>query len=1206
MLLCSQLAGRLLEKQPSRSPGRGGLLSFRALLLRPLLSFLQLGLGLWVLVGTFPSQAEEAPPARALIVKYRAEGAHALEACAERISSSPGLTFSGASRDDSDSLDRIGERFGLGRQRAVFRQPAPETLAQRRRRLRAAWANRRTSQQTAHRTAGESGADHGSSGNPSRSRAVSPGDPNDPDLAHVYRVAVPPGVSAETLRKAFESDAHVAYVQYDHPIDVDQLAVFDDPYLASSGSWGQDHPDLWGPGRIGADHVWPRTQGEGVVVAVVDTGVDLDHPEIAGNLWVNPGEDLDGDGRATEADRNGIDDDGNGFIDDLNGFDFANSDEEAGLSDADPFDDNGHGTHIAGTIAAIAGNGEGIVGIAPRSRIMALKGFPATGSASDAVLWRAVLYAAENGARVVNNSWSCSVPCPENPLAEEVLGLVDELGLVVVTSAGNSGADVVFQSPENRDGVITVGALGVDDEVPGFSNRGWLVDVVAPGGGPNGVGTALVPRRNILSLLSSGAEENQLPFRVGPDSGPGYLRLSGTSMAAPHVVGAIALLLSERPELSPFEVRQLLRLSSEDLGSPGHDPVFGAGLLAADRLLDEPLPDLRFRLLARQGITHDPADGDYLIRGEAEGESLASLSVAVGRGLTPTDFVPLDVDGAARSPGDGFSEPVEEGAAPILARWPVADVPDGPYVLRVRAELRDGRRLEEHTVVGIERNAPMTIARDSERELGGPAISGRRVVFQIDESSRAIHDVAVAEFPRRRAGRGASENVLQEDPQRIVELDDDQRDLRLSGRELLFITRGEDGRSLSRCRLHRGSPACEAEPIVDAPGVFGENFVGQAGARLQVVGKRAVWTRRHEGETFIEGCVVGRKQAECSPERLVPAAALGERDWRLLSSDGARLLLVRGSDLAFCDMNGDPGGSAECEPRAISRPAEAGLVSSARHAGDLVAFVLDRLSPVVTEGCEIFDPRPGCATTFELVSELKACWISDVGHCEPVALGPAVPAAHLKGIAVSGRRIAWSAAATHELAAVSFCEFQPATGTCPAQRIGGAPAEQSRPAMAGARLVWEDTRLGPGTIQGLELPRLIARSEIRLRPGQRFAFPLRGIPGSTGGLKLSVSFLDGSLEPSQARARLRLASRPRRRSAEKHQEKRPNAPVPAQLVGRVPRWASGTTRWVLRAEEAGGLYTERIVEIEIRPPASPWRWDRLGRWARSGSPFWTF
>jgi subtilisin family serine protease len=200
-----------------------------------------------------------------------------------------------------------------------------------------------------------------------------------------------------------------------------------DPFLSSSGSWGQPYADLWGILRVRAPEAWDLSQGEGVIAAVVDTGIDAEHPDLAANLWVNPGEDRNGNGRIDPEDENGVDDDGNGFVDDLHGFDFANSvdangdgdyDDPGDVSDADPFDDFGHGTHVAGTIAAVANNGIGVAGVAPRARLMALKGFRTGGSTPDAVLARAMVYAADNGARVINNSWSCSTRCPTNRVLE--------------------------------------------------------------------------------------------------------------------------------------------------------------------------------------------------------------------------------------------------------------------------------------------------------------------------------------------------------------------------------------------------------------------------------------------------------------------------------------------------------------------------------------------------------------------------------------------------------------------------------------------------------------------------------------------------------------------------------------------------------------------------------------------------------------------
>ena len=495
-----------------------------------------------------PTEARpvDAPPE--ILVRFAADGPFALRECAEALDRA-GRAFAGATADGSDSLDRLRARLGARRVRALFRRSDGRSFPAQRRALRERLAAR---------------------GAPSAAL---------PDLAHVYRVSLGEGVSPSGAAALYREDPHVVWAQPDFRVAIDS----DDVYFASEGSWGQPYADLWGLHRVRAPSAWGVSRGEGVVVAVIDTGLDPDHPDIAGNVFVHPGEDLDGDGIAEAHERNGVDDDGNGFVDDLSGWDFINSvdgdgdgrfdgsDDEA---DADPFDDHGHGTHVSGTVAAVAGNGIGIAGVAPRAKILPLKGFDENGEGVSSKLARAIVYAAENGASVINNSWSCTARCPTNPVIEEAVRLAHGLDVVVVTSAGNAEDDVVHRSPENRRETIVVSASTQEDGLARFSSFGLLVDVAAPGGG---IVTQPPPRfseKNVLSLKSSG-------------SGPGidgagelvvdddYVRASGTSMSSPHVAGVAALLLAVHPEYGPDDVRAVLRRTADDLGDPGHDDRFG-------------------------------------------------------------------------------------------------------------------------------------------------------------------------------------------------------------------------------------------------------------------------------------------------------------------------------------------------------------------------------------------------------------------------------------------------------------------------------------------------------------------------------------------------------------------------------------------------------------------------------------------------------
>ncbi|MBF0253699.1 MAG: S8 family serine peptidase [Candidatus Omnitrophica bacterium] len=329
-------------------------------------------------------------------------------------------------------------------------------------------------------------------------------------------------------------------------------------YIQAEDEYMQEQ---WGLDALTISDAWRYSTGGGVLVAVIDTGVYAAHPDLAANMWVN----------ALEIPGNGVDDDGNGYIDDVQGWDFYNND-----SNAD--DDHGHGTHVAGIIGALAGNGEGIAGIAPDCRILPLKVLDQTGSGGSEVvvaLTRAIRYAVMTGAKVINMSIGLPPELFDAGSMANFLAAVGEAadaGVALVASAGNDNA-LISEYPALLDDVFVVGALaegaGAAPVRASFSNYGSQLDFVAPGD-------------EILSLRVS-ALGNNAPYLGDED----YTLKSGTSMSAPMVSGAIALLLAEDPLMSLDDIYRRLKYSAQDLGAAGYDAYYGNGLIDPAKALAE-------------------------------------------------------------------------------------------------------------------------------------------------------------------------------------------------------------------------------------------------------------------------------------------------------------------------------------------------------------------------------------------------------------------------------------------------------------------------------------------------------------------------------------------------------------------------------------------------------------------------------------------
>ncbi len=410
--------------------------------------------------------------------------------------------------------------------------------------------------------------------------------PNDtivPNLTNIYLVTLNDlNVFVPSICAEYQNDPNVEYAQPNYKRELQSLSndTYVDPDqddIWSIGNLSPDFSDMWGLERIGMGQAWNIIPSNtDIIVAVSDTGVDYTHPDIVDNIWQNVGdhgltrwgEDADHDGHTLEwngsawvldpGDLNGIDDDGNGYVDDLIGYDFGNQ-----IFDPDPMDDvaiwGGHGTHVAGIIAASTNNNLGIASVSPHCRIMVVKGYD-TPTGQSTYLDKTIYYATDNGADVINMSWGAYGWAPYD---QGAISYAVAAGVVCVAAAGNNNRNMVNFSPAQLPHVISVAAWSYNDTKASFSNWGDLIDVAAPG-------------VDILSLKSKFYNING-----GITVGDKYVVNSGTSMATPHVAGLAALILSVNNLLKIDEVAEIIHGSSTDVLASGKDPYSGYGLINA-------------------------------------------------------------------------------------------------------------------------------------------------------------------------------------------------------------------------------------------------------------------------------------------------------------------------------------------------------------------------------------------------------------------------------------------------------------------------------------------------------------------------------------------------------------------------------------------------------------------------------------------------
>lgn len=509
------------------------------------------------------------------------------------------------------------------------------------------------------------------------------------DRIFVIRIDSTQTVSkVDSLIAQLSGQIDVEYVQQNNYYQLDDI----------SSSWqvpnDSAYSSQWNLKTVKADRAWQTTKGDTAIkVGILDTGIDYTHPDLIPNLFINSAEDINHNGQfepwsvsekrnkktfeldpnGVTGDFDGIDQDGNGYADDVIGWDFTdqplNVDALNGSSDyrdpdPDPFDDNSHGTACSGIVAAATNNTIGVAGIAPNCKIVTLRAFTGSGYADDKDIASALIYAADNGIRVVNMSFG---DVAISPLMRDAVQYAYSQGVVMCASSGNSGGDYQHY-PSGYDEVISTGATTQDDEVAMFTTYGITLDLCAPG---VGIGTTV-------------------PFYKNYYTGS----FAGTSAAAPHVSAAAALILSLRPQYLPDQVRGVLVSTADDIDQKGWDHYSGAGRLNIERAalsVGSPVAKIESPVYD-SGISETTP---VTILGTAVSPEFESFALFYQTGTEEGQ------DWKEITPKTAYQKIVD-----TLGVWKVEALPDTEYTVRLVIYERTGRTIENRVRYVLDRTPP--------------------------------------------------------------------------------------------------------------------------------------------------------------------------------------------------------------------------------------------------------------------------------------------------------------------------------------------------------------------------------------------------------------------------------------------------------------------------------------------------------------------
>ena len=465
---------------------------------------------------------------------------------------------------------------------------------------------------------------------------------SNPNLERIYLLRFQIPVDLHTIKASYAVHPLIDAVEFNYVRQIQASEIIpNDPRFE----------EQWNLSLIDMPGAWAIEKGNPeVIIAVVDTGFDYTHEDLALQTWIN----------VDEIPNNRIDDDNNGYIDDVHGWDFSqmpssDGNENSQNGDNDPIDESGHGTHVAGIIGAAVDNDVGIAGIAWNCTLMPIRGAGVAGIRDNRSA-SAIVYAVNNGARVINMSWGGR---ERSFVLRDAVDYAYARGVLMIAASGNeSEGDSIF--PAGYRKVISVAATEQHKQKFYQSNFGASIDIGAPG-----------------NVILSTHINNR------------YRTLSGTSMATAHVSGVAGLIISKRPSLTHEEVRQIL-ISTADPITESPELV-GAGNLNAARALMAS-SSLRAHILSPE--THSGGSNQIEFVGTAGGFKFDTWQLLYGLSAVPTAFQPINAPSQQQKTSES------------LLVWETSAVAEGLYTVRLEVSSVEGKLLRDEVVVSVDRTPP--------------------------------------------------------------------------------------------------------------------------------------------------------------------------------------------------------------------------------------------------------------------------------------------------------------------------------------------------------------------------------------------------------------------------------------------------------------------------------------------------------------------